>query len=147
MKITVARAPSRGGATLGWLYIDGLYTCRTLEDEVREIEGTPVSTWKIPGVTAIPAGTYRVTLEASEHFGPDTLTLHDVPGFEYIRMHAGNTSDDTKGCLLLGMLATGASLIGGTSRPALALVKGEVQRAIARGESVSIDISNAQALA
>lgn len=147
MKLNVARAPSMGGATLGKLYIDGVFTCHTLEDEVREIEGMPVDAWKIKGATAISAGQYRVTLEQSARFGPNTLTLHDVPGFECIRMHAGNTSDDTEGCLLLGMQATDVSLIGGTSRPALALVKAEVQGAIARGEKVTIDIVNAVGLA
>ena len=57
-------------------------------------------------------------------------------------MHAGNTSEDTEGCILLGMQATEYSLIGGTSRPAVALVKGEVQRALERGETVTIDINN-----
>lgn len=70
-----------------------------------------------------------------------------MPGFEAIRMHAGNTSADTEGCPLLGMQATEVSLIAGTSRPAVALVKGEVQRALSKGEVVTIDINNAGALA
>lgn len=147
MKLTLQRRPSIGGATIGKLYIDGVYACATLEDEVREIEGVPVSAWKIKGATAIPSGEYRVTLEDSNRFGPDTLTIHDVPGFQYIRMHAGNTSADTEGCPLLGMQSTETTLIGGTSRPAVALVKSEVQRAIRAGETVTIDINNAAALA
>jgi hypothetical protein len=147
MKITVARASSIGGATVGKLYIDGVFTCHTLEDEVRERVGEPVASWKIHGATAIPAGQYRVTLEDSPRFGPATLTIHDVPGFKYIRMHAGNTSADTEGCLLLGLQATQVSLVGGTSRPAVAMVKEAVRQALARGESVSIDISNATEVA
>jgi hypothetical protein len=147
MKLTLQRRPSIGGATIGKLYIDGVYACATLEDEVREIEGVPVSAWKIKGATAIPSGEYRVTLEDSGRFGPDTLTIHDVPGFQYIRMHAGNTSADTEGCPLLGMQSTETTLIGGTSRPAVALVKSEVQQAIRAGETVTIDINNAAALA
>ncbi len=142
MKITVQRAPSQSSATIGKMYIDGIFACYTLEDQIREVPGQPVESWKVHSDTAIPAGTYRIALEPSSRFGADTLTLLDVPGFKYIRMHAGNTSDDTEGCLLLGMQATDHSLIGGTSRPAVALVKGEVQRAIARGEMVTIEIKN-----
>ncbi len=147
MKLTLQRRPSLGGATIGKLYIDGVCACYSLEDEVREIEGVPVSEWKIKGATAIPSGQYRVTLEPSARFGPDTLTIHDVPGFQYIRMHAGNTSADTEGCPLLGMQATETTLIGGTSRPAVALVKSAVRRAISKGEAVTIDVNNSKALA
>lgn len=142
MKISVMRSPSQGGATIGKLFVDGAFKCHTLEDEIREVEGEPVEAWKIKGETAIPAGSYRVSLEFSNRFGPDTLSIHDVPGFQYIRMHAGNTSADTEGCLLLGLQAGSASLIGGTSRPAVELVKGLVRAAIERGESVTINISN-----
>lgn len=142
MKLTLHRRPSVGGATIGKLYIDGLYACCTLEDVIREVDGVSVADWKIKGNTAIPAGHYRVTLEYSNRFGPDTLTINDVPGFSAIRMHAGNTSADTEGCPLLGLQATDTTLIAGTSRPAVALVKGEVIRAMREGESVTIDIYN-----
>lgn len=142
MKLKVIREASQGGATLGRLYIDEVFACYTLEDEVREVVGEPVGNWKIHGATAIPAGHYRVTIENSARFGPETLTIPDVPGFKYIRMHAGNTSADTEGCLLLGMRATAVSLVGGTSRPAVALVKAKVNTALRSGQSVSIDISN-----
>ena len=147
MKLTLNRKPSLGNSTMGALYIDGGFACYTLEDEVREVPGQPVSQWKIKGATAIPAGEYIVSLQYSPRFGPDTLTLHNVPGFEYIRMHAGNAHADTEGCILLGMRATDASLIGGTSRPAVQLVKSEVRAAIDRGEVVHITISNAEAVA
>ena len=147
MKISVMRSPSMGGATIGKLYVDGAFKCHTLEDEIREVKGEPVQAWKIKGATAIPAGAYRVTLEHSARFGPDTLTIHDVSGFQYIRMHAGNTAADTEGCLLLGLQAGPASLIGGTSRPAVELLKGLVKAALGRGEGVMIDISNPTGLA
>lgn len=121
--------------------------CYTLEDEVREVEGSPVSEWKIKGATAIPAGRYRITLEYSQRFGPDTLTINDVPGFAYIRMHAGNTEADTDGCPLLGMEIDPHGIVGGTSRPAVILVKAVVKDAIDRGEEVWIDICNAVASA
>lgn len=142
MKITVQRQPSQQGATVGKLSIDGELACYTLEDQIREIPGQPVESWKIHGETAIPSGSYNVTMEDSPHFGPDTLTVNDVPGYECIRMHAGNTSADTEGCLLLGLAATDHSLVGGTSRPAVALIKGRVQAALAMGDNVVIEIIN-----
>lgn len=142
MKLTLQRRESKAGATIGKVCKDGVFLCFSLEDQIREVPGQPVESWKVHGKTAIPAGEYRVTLENSGRFGPDTLTINDVPGFQYIRMHAGNTVADTEGCPLLGMQATETSLIGGTSRPAVALVKGEVERAIARGEPVTIEVRN-----
>ena len=141
MKLTLKRRESVGGATVGKLFIDGVFVCATLEDEVREVENVPVAIWKIKGKSAIPKGVYAVTLEQSMRFGPETLSLNTVPGFLYIRMHAGNTSGDTEGCILLGMQSTETTLIGGTSRPAVELVKGQVRKAIAKGDSVTIDIS------
>jgi hypothetical protein len=142
MDLVLNRAPSHAGATLGKLYADDKFLCHTLEDEIREQAGVPVMEWKLRGKTAIPAGRYRVTLENSPRFGPETLTIHDVPGFQFIRMHAGNTAADTEGCPLLGMTATDRSLVAGTSRPAVALVKTVVRQAIAQGEDVRIDVNN-----
>lgn len=142
MKMLVQRHHSIAGATLGQMYIDGTFACYTLEDQVREVAGQPVAAWKIKGATAIPAGTYSVTLELSQRFGADTPTINGVPGFEYIRMHAGNTAADTEGCLLLGMYATDSALVGGTSRPAVALVKAAIRAALDQGDDVSIEISN-----
>lgn len=142
MNIILMRNPSVAGATVGRMYLDGVFACHTLEDEIREVEGRPVADWKIKDKTAIPAGRYRVTLENSPRFGWQTPTLHDVPGFTHIRMHAGNTHADTEGCILLGMRATEASLVGGTSRPAVALIRQEISAAIERGEEVWIDINN-----
>jgi len=116
--------------------------CYTLEDQVREIPGRPVADWKIKGATAIPAGRYRLTLEDSPRFGPDTLTVRDVPGFDHIRMHAGNTEADTEGCPLLGMEIDPRGIVGGTSRPAVKLVQYVVREAIDRGDVVWLDVSN-----
>lgn len=126
---------------------DGHRLCYTLEDEVRELPGVPVASWKVKGATAIPTGRYHVTLEHSPRFGPDTLTLQNVPGFVGVRMHAGNTEADTEGCPLLGMEVNPHGILGGTSRPAVALVKHLVQQAINGGEQVVLDVVNATELA
>ena len=148
MKMTLQRTSDAGQPmTFGKLFADGKYVCYTLEDEVREIEGQPVSDWKIHGATAIPAGEYRITLEQSARFGPNTLTVNNVPGFSGVRMHAGNTVADTEGCPLLGIAINAQGIVGGTSGPAVKLVKQVVGDAIARGEVVLMDVVNSTALA
>ena len=142
MKLELRRNPSFAGATMGRLYVNGTFVCHTLEDQIREVAGQPVEKWKVKGKTAIPSGTYRVTLEYSPRFGTDTPTINAVSGFVGIRMHAGNVQEDTEGCLLLGMQATECSLIGGTSRPAVRVVKQELLEATERGEQISITVIN-----
>lgn len=77
------------------------WLCWTLEDVVREIPGQPVTAWKIKRETAIPRGTYTMCVTRSNRFGVDLPLLLDVPGFEGIRIHGGNTAADTEGCILV----------------------------------------------
>ena len=147
MKLTLNRRPSVGGATIGELMLDGARLVYTLEDEIREHPGVPVGNWKIRGATAIPAGNYRVTLEDSPRFGPGTLTINNVPGFTGVRMHAGNDTEQTEGCPLLGLRVTATTIVGGTSRPAVTIVQQHVRAAIASGQQVWIDINNPTAVA
>lgn len=143
MKLTLQRYEANTNRTFGrMLAEDGHRLCYVLEDTVREIEGQPVSTWKIHGKTAIPAGNYAITLENSPRFGLDTLTVNGVPGFVGVRMHAGNTEADTEGCPLLGMEVDPRGIVGGTSRPAVSLIKQLVQQARSRGESVLMTVVN-----
>lgn len=148
MKLTLRRTHAAGPRTFGDLLAeDGHRLCHTLEDEIREIDGEPVSNWKIKGATAIPRGEYRVTLENSPRFGTDTLTVNDVPGFVGVRMHAGNTEADTEGCPLLGMAINDGGIVGGTSRPAVGLVRDVVRLAIAQGETVWLTVEGPGAAA
>lgn len=138
MRLTSKREPSLEGATLSKLYLGTDFLCDVLEDEVRELPGVPVEDWKIHGVTAIPAGTYRVTLEVSGRFGPDTITLHDVPGYKFIRGHAGNKAADTEGCLLFGTRDSKHTVAN--SRIATAKIQALIQSYISIGEEVYIEI-------
>jgi len=83
-------------STIGDLLIDDKFFCFTLEDEVREFV-------KIPKRTAIPYGRYQVITNYSTRFKRAMPLFLNVPNFEGVRIHAGNTSEDTDGCILLGM--------------------------------------------
>lgn len=142
MNLSLRRTHAVGNRTFGKLYADGVFLCHTLEDKIREVPGRPPEEWKIHGQTAIPQGVYRVSLERSPRFGDDTLTVHDVPGFVGVRMHAGNTEADTEGCPLLGMQVSDAGIVAGTSRPAVALVRTTVRIGIERDGFAEMEVSN-----
>ena len=141
MNITVWRNRLFDTHTIGQLYVNGEYLCFTLEDKVREVFGQPVEKWKVQNETAIPYGTYKVALVDSPHFGPETMTINNVPGFKYIRIHPGNTQADTDGCIILGYVLTPDNMIKyHTTRPAVADLKAKVKEAIKNGEEVTISI-------
>ena len=102
MTLRLIREPSVDGATHGVLFVDGHYQCFTLEDEIREQPGRSVEDWKVPGQTAIPSGRYRVVVTPSQRFQRDLPLLLEVPGFSGIRVHPGNGTGDTSGCILVG---------------------------------------------
>lgn len=145
MDIFVARDPSTQGATIGTLTLDG-FNCFTLEDEVREPGGsdtavTPawVATWKVPNVTAIPRGRYRVVITASPHFGCDLPLLVNVPGYTAVRIHWGNKAADTDGCILVGQTTEGNIIY--KSKAAFDVLFPKIKAAIAAGQDVFITVS------
>ena len=98
MELLLKRIAPRADYTIGKLYIDGQYWCDTLEDRVRDLSKEK----KVPGRTAIPAGTYDVVVNISPKFKRLLPRLLHVPGFEGILIHRGNTAADTAGCILVG---------------------------------------------
>lgn len=105
MKLTLNRIALRQTYTIGKLYIDGKYFCDTLEDKVRDTNKSGKfdnGEEKIKGKTAIPYGTYEIKWTYSPRFKKYTPQLMNVPSFEGIRIHSGNSNTDTEGCLLLG---------------------------------------------
>lgn len=74
-----------------------VYKCHVLEDPVREPGAV-----KVWGDTAIPAGKYPVSLRFSNRFQKELPGVQNVPGFEGVLIHSGNTKKDTHGCILLG---------------------------------------------
>ena len=92
--------------TIGKLYIDEEYFCDTLEDKDRGLTDgmtvSEISKIKIKKETAIPTGTYKVTITYSNRFKKNMPLINNVKGFEGIRIHSGNTNQDTEGCILVG---------------------------------------------
>jgi hypothetical protein len=81
-------------STIGELSIDGVFVCYTLEDKVRDK--------KIQNVTAIPYGKYEVIINFSNRFQKYMPLLLNVPNYAGVRIHSGNKSADTEGCILVG---------------------------------------------
>ncbi len=134
MELDLYRGPSAHGCTIGRLAVNGHFCCWTLEDPVHDGP-------KMPGVTAIPAGRYPVTITRSQRFGVLLPLIQDVPGFEGIRFHAGNTAADTSGCILVGMARTPFSIM--SSQVALERIQPVIAEALGRGETVWLVIHDA----
>lgn len=100
MELRVERKWKKEGYTIGRFYVDGKLFCNSLEDEVREIDKNGVG--KIKGKTAIPAGRYKVIYNWSPKFSRNLPRLLDVPWFDGILIHPGNSADDSAGCILVG---------------------------------------------
>ena len=98
MKLRVERLWKKKDYTVGRLYVDGEFFCNTLEDVVRDLPKEK----KVYGKTAIPAGTYKVVYNWSPKFSRNLPRLLDVPYFDGILIHPGNTAVDSAGCILVG---------------------------------------------
>ena len=123
MEIRIKRAPAESGN--GWTHgrlstDEGGFLCWTLEDTDRGLrQDMPleeIKRRKVYGQTAIPAGRYPIQLRVSprlggrpyaQKYGGKFPVLEDVPGFSGVMIHPGTTVEDTRGCLLVGMLRSG----------------------------------------
>lgn len=141
MKLNLKRIKTTTQSTIGELYINNEFTCYTLEDTFNKP--------KKYGETRIPAGTYKLRLNTTgamnekyknlkgvKHIG--MIELLEVPGFSSIYIHIGNTDDDTKGCILVGMYYKENIIIDSTK--AYIKVYNEVSLELSKGNSVEITI-------
>ena len=127
MNLKLLRRPTALETTLGQLFIEDSYECKTLEDAIRVV--------KIQDKTCIPPGKYKVTLELSQRFGPETLTINDVPGFSHIRIHGGNTHLDTQGCVIVGdRVESDTHISGGAVRGVLKRLKYKIKAGLEKGD-------------
>ena len=140
MKIQVNRIHKQPDYTIGEISIDGRAMGFTDEDAVREIPDRPVADWKVPGHTAIPAGEYEVQVTTSQRFGRQLPQLMAVPGFTGVRIHPGNSSVDTEGCLLVGTTWGGGDWIT-NSRAAFNSIYALILGAWSRGERITLEIA------
>ncbi len=129
MNWLLLRDPSVDGCTFGRLMLDGALFVYTLE---------PSSDGPHPD---IPLGTYRIIINKSTRFNRMLPLIVDVPGRIGIRIHPGNTEQDTEGCILLGTVRT-ASMVK-NSRAACDLFQAKIAPVLAAGQTVLLTIQNA----
>jgi hypothetical protein len=151
MKLTVKRFADNGDATLGILYVDGVFECFTVEDEERRE--------KVSKETRVPNGEYQIKLRNeggynsrySEKYGDKhkgMLCIHNKPNwilenecmtFQYILIHTGNTDDHTAGCLLVNDAVSGATFTGSSSRDAYLDLYPKIVEELEWGNQVTIE--------
>lgn len=122
MELLLQREPSVDGATIGRFFINGTFFGFTCEDVTRA-PGV-----KIPGETAIPLGRYRVIVNMSQRFGRPLSLVIGVDNFTGIRMHSGNGSKDTEGCILIGLARSHNQVL--SSRAAMDILLPRIQHAL-----------------
>ena len=149
MELEVLRFSSCEDSTSGLLFdvSDGgrKFLCYTLEDEHRDV--------KVMSETRVPQGTYKITLRTVGGFHgryqskygnmhKGMLWVREVPGFEYILIHTGNTDEHTAGCLLLGDSQQNNAIKSdgfiGSSVQAYKRVYPPIAKALEEGEEVTI---------
>lgn len=132
MNLLILRKTVTDRSTIGKLYVDGQFECFTLEDVPRSE--------KIAGETCIPVGVYTVKITYSPRFKRDLPLLLNVPGFEGVRIHTGNSAKDTEGCILVGQLA-GADVIW-QSQLAFNSLFAKLKAAQAKGDEIKLEVQS-----
>ena len=106
MNIQLKRIAKKETYTIGKLYLDGVYFCDTIEDKDRGLNQTmsinDIKKNKVYGETAIPTGTYKLVIDYSNRFKKNMAHVLNVPGYEGIRIHTGNSAKDSLGCIIVG---------------------------------------------
>ena len=146
MKLQVVRTQFGKDATNGLLFVNGVFECYTLEDQYQAV--------KVMHETCIPEGTYDIKFRTvggfhekykkkygNSHYG--MLHLQDVPNFTYILIHAGNSDEDTSGCLIVGETQQDLDLSDdgfiGHSGVAYSKLYKKVAKELLLGKSVTIE--------
>lgn len=125
-------------STEGKLFVNGTFECHTLEDTDRKLEDGGE---KIYSKTAIPRGKYDIKVSYSNHFKKPLPILLDVPQFEGVRIHSGNTSRDTEGCIIVGLTnANGTDDFIGNSKAAFKPLMAKIEEALLNEEEVTLEI-------
>lgn len=143
MKILIKRRYIGSEYTIGSMFLNDTYFCDTLEDVVRDHNKDGVLNGpnenKVNGKTAIPYGEYKVIVNESPRFKRRLPRLLDVPHFDGILIHRGNTHEDTSGCILVGENKVKGKVIN-SAKYELELVR-IIEDAAHRGEKTTIRIA------
>jgi len=139
MKLKLLRSTEGHTFTEGKLFIDDVMECYTIEDTDRHLEDNQEE--KIYGMTAIPRGLYHIEITRSSRFKKDLIAINNVPFFRGIRIHTGNSSKDTDGCVIVGSTnrQDDDDWVGG-SKVAYKALHAKVKNALDRKENVTIEI-------
>lgn len=141
MNLLLNRKYLKENYTIGKLYINDVYFCDTLEDKVVDVDKSGKidnGEVKIYGQTAIPYGKYKVVLSYSPKFGRIMPRILDVPGFNGILIHIGNTIKDTDGCILVGRNKT-VGMVNESTTTFNELFR-QMEVAEKKGENITINI-------
>ena len=143
MKLVLDRKWCKDTYSIGNLYIDGVKFCNTLEDKDRGLNSsmstTEIISKKVKSKTAIPKGTYEVTLNGvSPRFGSKQPRLLGVKGFDGVLIHAGNTAADTDGCISVGENKAGGKVLN--SKVTYNNLYAKLKSAADKGEQITITI-------
>jgi hypothetical protein len=106
MKLKVIRETKNDVCTIGSLFINDVFFCYTLEDKDRGLKQSDsllfIQAKKIFGLTAIPSGFYKLTVNQSPKFKRMLPRILDIKGFDGVLLHRGNSANDSLGCILIG---------------------------------------------
>lgn len=141
MRLRLERKYFKEDYTIGDLYVDGKFFSNTLEDKNRDLNKNgrfDNGETKVYGQTCIPFGTYRIIVNMSPKFGRELPRLLDVPHFEGILIHRGNTPENTLGCILVGENKVKGKVINST--PYEERLVRMMKEALSRGEDITIEI-------
>jgi len=144
MTIKIIRKVYTDKSTISEVFIDDKFICYTLEDKDRgllqQMSIEEIKKKKQYAITAIPLGKYEVVVTYSNRFKKDLPLLLNVPGYEGVRIHPGNTDANTEGCILPG--SSKSTDFVGESKKAFEVLFNHIKQAIAKKEKVYVEILN-----
>lgn len=152
MELLVDRKYKKVAYTIGILYVNGKYFSETIEDRDRGLTSgmseTEIKSRKVYGLTAIPTGIYSIKMTYSPKFASKpwaktqkgkVIQIMNVRGFSGVRIHPGNSAEDTLGCILVGRNLEKGKVLQ-SAEYYNKLVNDYIVPALSRGEEVRITI-------
>lgn len=153
MELLLKRTHKKENYTIGELFLDGKFFCNTMEDKDRGLKDSmseqEITSKKIPSLTAIPLGTYNITLDVVSPKYSKVKTydriqaklprLEKVKGYSGVLIHIGNTDRDSAGCILVGIANSSYTMVTNSTNTFFNLYE-ELKKAKNKGEVLTIKI-------